>query len=129
MYAATSTSKLRSRFLTRARYLLGQAVGGIIFPPYSESFGRKKLYISSTVLFAVFSLVIAAVRSIVAVFAGRFITGFLSSIPCIVVVGSIEDMFDSKTRVWLLFVWLTTANSGLVIGPIFASYISYSIGW
>ena len=80
-------------------------------------------------LFAVFSLVIAAIRSIIAVFVGRFITGFLSSIPCIVVVGSIEDMFNAKTRVWLLFVWLTTANAGLVVGPIFASYISYSIGW
>ncbi|KAI9877798.1 MAG: hypothetical protein M1830_002769 [Pleopsidium flavum] len=56
-------------------------------------------------------------------------TGFLSSIPGIVVVGSIEDLFDSKARVWLIFVWLTIANSGLVIGPISSSYISSSIGW
>lgn len=115
--------------LTATRYLLGQAIGGVVFPPYSESFGRKKLYISSTVLFAAFNIVIAAVPSIVAIFLGRFMTGFLSSIPSIVVVGSIEDLFDAKARVWLISVWLITANTGLVLGPIFAAYVTFSIGW
>lgn len=80
-------------------------------------------------LFAVFSLVIAAIRSVIAVFVGPFTAGFLSSVPCIIVVGFIEGMFNVKIRVWLFSVRLMTADAGLVMGPIFASYISYSIGW
>lgn len=115
--------------LNKTSYLLGQGVGGILFPPVSESFGRKRLYVGSTALWTVFCLVIAAVSSIAAVFIGRFITGMLSAIPSIVVAGSIEDLFNSDTRVWVIFAWLTTANLGLVIGSILGPYVSFSIGW
>ena len=80
-------------------------------------------------LFSLFNILIAGVRSIAAVFVGRFITGFLSAIPSIVVVGSIEDLFDAKARVWFISVWLIVANFGLVVGPIFAAYVSALIGW
>jgi len=35
-------------------YLIGQGIGGIFFPPYSEVFGRKTLYILSTLVYAIF---------------------------------------------------------------------------
>lgn len=110
-------------------FFTGQAIGGIVFPPYSESFGRKKLYLFSTILFAAFSILIARASSIAAVFVGRFITGLVSAVPSIVAAGSIEDIFVAKTRIWLVTVWLVIANLSLVLGPIFASYISASIGW
>jgi MFS family permease len=100
-----------------------------VFPPYSESFGRKKLYLFSTILFAAFSILIARASSIAAVFVGRFITGLVSAVPSVVAAGSIEDIFVSKTRTWLVTVWLVIANLSLVLGPIFASYVSASIGW
>lgn len=76
-----------------------------------------------------FSIVIATAHSIAVVFMGRFVTGFLSAIPSVVAAGSIEDVFDSKTRLWLVTVWLIIANFSLVVGPIFASYTTSSIGW
>lgn len=72
-------------------YLLAQAVGGIIVSPFSESFGRRTLYIYAVVVFCIFNIVIAASDSFVAVFFGRFITGFVASIPATVAFGSIED--------------------------------------
>ena len=112
-----------------SRFFLGQAVGGIIFPPYSESFGRKNLYIFSITGFAAFSIIIPTIHSLAAVYIGRFMTGFFSAIPSIVAAGSIEDVFNEKTRMWLVSVWLIVANLSLVIGPIFAAYVSSSIGW
>ncbi|KAM5444755.1 hypothetical protein MferCBS31731_000210 [Microsporum ferrugineum] len=96
-------SPILAVFLFVSVYLLGQGMGGIIFPPYSESFGRKKLYIVSTGLYSVFCVIVGVVPSISGAIVGRFFTGFLSAIPTIVVAGSIEDMFNSKDRIWLIF--------------------------
>ncbi|PYI00267.1 MFS multidrug transporter [Aspergillus sclerotiicarbonarius CBS 121057] len=116
-------------FLFVSVSLLGQMVGGIVFPAWSEAFGRKKLYILSTVLFSVFCVITAAIRSLAAVTVGRFFCGFLSAIPAIVVAGSIEDMYNSKDRVWMIFLWAIVANMGLALGPIMSVYITAYWGW
>ena len=110
-------------------YLFGQGIGDVLFPPYSEVFGCKKLYIISTALYSIFCVVVAVVPSITGVIVGRFMTGFLSAIPTTVVVGSIEDMFNSKSRTWLIFLWAIVSNLGLIIGPIMGTYITLTLGW
>ena len=100
-----------------------------MFPPYSEVFGRRKLYIVSTALYSVFCVVVSAVPSLSGVIIGRFVSGFLSAIPTIVVAGSVEDMFNSKGRIWLMFLWAMVANMGLIIGPIMSTYITAALGW
>ncbi|KAJ5112051.1 hypothetical protein N7532_000096 [Penicillium argentinense] len=116
-------------FLFVSLSLLGQMIGGIIFPAWSEAFGRKKLYIVSTGLYSVFCLIVGIIPSLAAVVVGRFFSGFLSAIPAIVVAGSIEDMYNSKDRVWLIFLWAIVANMGLALGPIMSIYITVSLSW
>ncbi|KAI9870096.1 MAG: hypothetical protein M1830_004688 [Pleopsidium flavum] len=118
-----------SLFSFTSIYMLGQGVGCVFFPPYSESFGRRKLYVVSTIIYCIFCIVIAAVPSLAAVLVGRVVTGALSAIPAIVVAGSIEDLFDSATRIWMMFAWATAANLGLVVGPIVGTYVTAGIGW
>lgn len=71
-------------------YLLGQAIGGLILPPFAESFGGRSIYITSTVGFAFFCVVIAAWPVLPAVIIGRFGSGALSAMPAVVAAGSIE---------------------------------------
>jgi MFS family permease len=111
------------------RYLLGQGLGGVVFPPCSEAFGRKRFYIISTGLYSLFCVIVGVVPSIAGVVFGRFATGFLSVIPTVVVAGSIEDIFNSKDRVWLIFLWAMVSNMGLAIGPIMSTYITAALGW
>lgn len=111
------------------RYLLGQACGGVLFPPYSESFGRKKLYVAATFLFSLFCILIGAVPFIAATIIGRFFTGVLSAIPSIVLAGSIEDMFNSGPRIWMVYVWSLAANVGFCIGPIMGYYVTAELRW
>ena len=110
-------------------YLIGQAVGGVLFPPYSESFGRKKLYIIATFFFSFFCVLIAAVPSIATVIVGRFSTGVLSAIPSIILAGSIEDMFNSGPRIWMIYLWSIAANLGFCIGPIVGAYVTTELNW
>lgn len=106
-----------------------QGVGNVIFPPYSETFGRKWLYVVSTALFSGFCVLIAAVQSPAGSVVGRAITGFVSAIPNVVITGSIEDMFNSRDRVWLVFVYYTIADFGVAMGPVMSMHITTQLGW
>ncbi|KAG6016575.1 hypothetical protein E4U43_003512 [Claviceps pusilla] len=116
-------------FLFVSVYLLGQMVGGIVFPPYSEAFGRKKLYIISTGLYGGFCALTGAVPTRAGIVAGRFFCGLLSAIPTIIVAGSIEDMFNTKDRTWWIFIWTLLANVGLTVGPMMSTFIVVNLGW
>ncbi|KAH7412089.1 putative polyamine transporter [Phaeosphaeria sp. MPI-PUGE-AT-0046c] len=123
-----------SNFATHAgthnrRYQIGQALGGLLMPPFSESFGRRKPYIYSCAAFSIGSLLVGVVPSIAGVIIGRFISGFASAVPSVVIAGSIQDMYGSTHRVWMVFVWNSSTTLGLVLGPIYGSYIADSIGW
>ncbi|PKX88954.1 putative MFS multidrug transporter [Aspergillus novofumigatus IBT 16806] len=110
-------------------YLIGQGIGSIVFPPYSEAFGRKKLYIVSTAMYSLSCIIIAIVPSVTGVVVGRLLSGFLSAIPTNVVAGSIEDMFNAKDRIWFLSLWMMLAPWGLALGPIYSTYIIYALNW
>lgn len=60
---------------------------------------------------------------------GRFICGIMSAVPSVVVEGSIEDLFNMKSRVWIVFLWACATTAGLVLGPIYGAYISTYCGW
>ncbi|KAK4907420.1 hypothetical protein LTR49_023566 [Elasticomyces elasticus] len=63
------------------------------------------------------------------VYIGRFVTGFASAVPSVVLAGSVEDLFNSRSRVWLVLLWNSLATAGLIFGPIFGVYISSCLGW
>ncbi|RAK94073.1 MFS multidrug transporter [Aspergillus costaricaensis CBS 115574] len=122
-------SRTLSIFLFVSIYLIGQAIGGVVFPPYSEVFGRKKLYVASSALYGLSCILIASVPSLVGVAIGRCLCGFLSAIPTTVVVGSIEDTFNSRERVWVICIWTMFANLGLVVGPILSTFVVAYTQW
>jgi len=72
---------------------------------------------------------VGTIPSIYAAGIGRFITGIASTVPSVVVAGSVEDMFDIKARVWLVLVWNAATTAGLVFGPIYGSYIAFALKW
>ncbi|TDZ22546.1 Efflux pump vrtL [Colletotrichum orbiculare MAFF 240422] len=110
-------------------YLVGQTIGGVFFPPFSESFGRKKLYVVSTGLYSLACLLVGKVPTVAGIVVGRFVSGMLSSIPTTVATGSIEDLWDSRERVWWVFWWALLANLGILTGPVFGELISQHADW
>ena len=115
--------------MVNQRYLIGQGAGGVFFPPYSETFGRKTLYIVSTLGFCICSIISAAVPSLTVIVLARFVAGVLSAVPTIVVAGSIEDIYNIQKRVWMIFMWALVGLLALALGPIYSTYIIYILGW
>lgn len=83
----------------------------------------------STALYSIFCVIVGISPSVAGVAVGRFFSGFVSAIPTVIVAGSIEDMFDSKGRVWMIFLWAMAANFGLCMGPIASAFIAACLGW
>lgn len=104
-------------------------LGTLVFPPLSESFGRKHLYVVSSILSAVCCVITGVIDSLAAVIVGRFMAGVLSGVPFTVVGGSIEDMWGIRPRVWVIFLWAVVCNVGMSIGPITGTYITAVLGW
>ena len=111
------------------RYQFGQALGGVFFPPYTEAFGRKPVYITTTLLYCISCIVVGFTKSIAGVVVGRFVSGIMSAVPSVIVSGSIEDMFNMKQRVWLMFIWACATTIGLLLGPIYGTFTSATLGW
>ena len=107
-------SKEEALFCFTTVYLVGQAMGGPIFPPIAESFGGRTIYLTSTFDFAVFCLVITAWPTLPVVILCRFITGLLSAMPCIVAAGSIENMVRTPLGTSSASYWLTCST--LLVG-------------
>lgn len=115
--------------LTRHRYLIGQTLGGIFCSPISEVFGRRTIYIIATTAFCIFSIITAAVPSVIAVFFGRFFQGIAAAIPATVAFGNLEDMYNAEHRIWAVYLYTLLGMLGLALGPIYSSYITMRLGW
>ena len=114
----------------KRRYLLGQAIGSLVLPPFTESFGRRPSYIIGCALFSVSNIVVAAPNHIAGVVVGRFLSGFASALPSTVACGSLEDIWDARARIWALSAWIIFAVSSLGIGPVVGTYVATSrLGW
>jgi len=119
-----------SLFCLATLYLLGQAVANLILPPVTEVFGSKLIYISSTTLYAALCFMMGFAPSLGTIITGRFLCGMMSAMPTCVAVGSFENMWDSRARIWTIAVWAVASIFAMAIGPLFAVFVSESsLGW
>ncbi|KAH0280677.1 MFS general substrate transporter, partial [Aureobasidium melanogenum] len=111
-------------------YLLGQAIGSLVLPPYTETFGRRPSYIIACALYSISNIVIAATDHIAGVVVGRLVSGFVSALPSTVAYGSLEDMWDARARIWVFNIYIICAVTSLGVGPPVATYLATSpLGW
>jgi hypothetical protein len=117
-------------FCTATLYLLGQAIGGLVFPPVAEVFGSRILYAGSTALYAAMCLMTGLAPSLATIITGRLFCGMLSAMPTCVATGSVENIWDSRARIWGIASWAAAGVFAMAIGPLYAVYVSDSqLGW
>ncbi|KAK4552471.1 hypothetical protein LTR86_010314 [Recurvomyces mirabilis] len=111
-------------------YMLAQAVGALVFPPIAERFGCRLIYTTSTFIFCLACLLIAVWPTKESVIVGRVVSGLVSAMPAVVASGSLENMWDTRGRIWIIHLWISGAVLGMAVGPAVATYISQSaFGW
>lgn len=75
-------------------YLVGMAVGQLVFGAIADRFGRKKALVSGLVLYGVAAAMAALSVSLGMLLAARLVWGFAASGPRVVAVTVVRDLFE-----------------------------------
>ncbi|KAI9728727.1 MAG: hypothetical protein M1828_002833 [Chrysothrix sp. TS-e1954] len=110
-------------------FVLGFAIGPLLWAPLSELFGRQYLFISTYAMLTIFNAAAAGSQNIWTLIILRFFAGAFGSSPLTNAGGVIADMFNASQRGVAMVLFASAPFMGPVIGPIVGGYVGESIGW
>ncbi|KAF4554914.1 Efflux pump FUBT-like protein [Elsinoe fawcettii] len=110
-------------------FLLGLAVGPIIWALLSEEYGRQYIFIGTYGLFVVFTACAAASQSVEALIALRFFSAFFGAAPYTNASAAVADMFTASERGFAITVFSAAPFLGPALGPIAGTFLGAAAGW
>lgn len=110
-------------------YVLGFALGPLIWAPMSEMFGRQVVFITTYCGLTVFCAGCTGAKNIETLLVFRFLAGSFGSSPFTNSGGVIADMFAARERGLALGAFALAPFLGPVIGPIVGGFLGMEAGW
>ncbi|KAI1773678.1 MFS general substrate transporter [Hypoxylon cercidicola] len=110
-------------------FVVGFALGPLMWAPLSEMFGRQKLFFLTYMALTAFNAGAAAAPNIKALIVLRFFAGTFGSSPLTNSGGVIADMFSAKERGLATAIFATAPFLGPSIGPIAGGFLGVGGGW
>jgi MFS transporter, DHA1 family, multidrug resistance protein len=111
-------------------FVLGFALGPIIWGPMSELFGRKKPLFIGFFIFAIFQIATAVAQNLYTIMLTRFFGGLFGSAPLAIVGGTLADFFPPVNRGVAAVIFAGATFVGPIAGPIVGGFITQSyLGW
>lgn len=121
-FAIQSHSQL---VLLNSLYLVGFAIGPLLFGPMSEFFGRKPVVVTTYVGCAFFTMCCALAPNFPALLAFRLLAGVYGAAPNAVVGGLYADIFDDpRLRGRAMAFFLYVGAVGPLLGPMLSGFVS-----
>lgn len=116
--------------LATGLFLIAFGVGSLLSAPLSETVGRNLTYLSTLIMFMIFTMASALSPNIGAQLAFRFIAGFFGCTPLTTFGGSMADMFDPLARTYIFPIAACLSFLGPFLAPMVGAFIGQSnIGW
>jgi len=109
-------------------FVLGFAIGPVVFAPLSEVLGRRSLYIVSYGALTLWTGVTLASPNLATFIVLRFLAGAFGASPLTNAGGSIADMFDAQQRGLALAVFAAAPFLGPSLGPLTAGFLTVGTG-
>ena len=110
-------------------FVLGFAVGPILFAPLSELYGRQPVFVSTYGALALFNAGAAGAKNIQALLVLRFFGGLFGSSPLTNAGGQIADMYGLRFVGLAMSLFIVSPFIGPALGPIIGGYIGENVGW
>ncbi|TVY65820.1 MFS transporter prlG [Fusarium oxysporum f. sp. cubense] len=110
-------------------YVLGYALGPLLFAPLSEVFGRLPIYIVTNVMFLAFVLACGFATNLSMFIVFRFINGAVGSASQALSGGTLADLVPREERGKWMGLIVLGPIMGPTIGPIAGGFVSQYIGW
>ncbi|KAJ6045229.1 uncharacterized protein N7446_003431 [Penicillium canescens] len=110
-------------------YVLGFALGPLLWAPMSELFGRQSVFITTYCGLTIFCAACIGAKNIESLLVFRFLAGAFGSSPFTNSGGVIADMFMARERGLALSAFALAPFLGPVIGPIAGGFLGMAAGW
>lgn len=110
-------------------FVLGFAIGPLLWAPLSEIFGRQVLYAITYGFLTAFNAGAAGSNNIATLIVLRFFAGAFGSSPLTNAGGVIADMFPARERGLAMSLFAAAPFMGPVLGPIVGGFVGETIGW
>ncbi|KAL2112244.1 hypothetical protein VUR80DRAFT_8199 [Thermomyces stellatus] len=110
-------------------FVLGFAIGPLLWAPLSELFGRQVLFSGTYMALTAFSAGCAGAKNIQTLIVLRFFAGAFGSSPLTNSGGVIADMFPAAQRGQATALFAAAPFLGPVLGPIVGGFLGAEAGW
>ncbi|KAJ4161601.1 uncharacterized protein LMH87_007632 [Akanthomyces muscarius] len=110
-------------------FVLGFALGPLLWAPLSEVFGRQKIFFISYLALMAFNAGAAGAGSMSALIVLRFFAGAFGSAPLTNAGGVIADIFSAEDRGIAGAIFSMAPFLGPALGPIAGGFLSEAGGW
>lgn len=110
-------------------FVLGFAVGPLMWAPMSELYGRQILFFGTYAMLTAFNAGAAGSQNIGTLIVLRFFAGAFGSSPLTNAGGVIADMFPANQRGLGMSVFAAAPFLGPAIGPIVGGFVGETVGW
>jgi multidrug resistance protein len=110
-------------------FVLGFAIGPLLWAPMSELYGRQVLFFGTYAALTAFNAGAAGSQNIQTLLILRFFAGAFGSSPLTNAGGVIADMFPASQRGLAMSVFASAPFLGPTLGPIIGGFLGETEGW
>ena len=110
-------------------FVVGFAVGPLLWAPLSETYGRRPLFILNAASLTIFTAAAAASPNIQSLIIFRFLAGSFGSAPMAISGGVIADTFSVVERGLAASLYGAAPFMGPALGPIAGGFLAQGAGW
>lgn len=110
-------------------FVLGFALGPLLWAPFSEIYGRQLVFTGTYIAFAAFNAGAAGAPNIYGLLILRFFAAAFGSSPLTNAGGVIADLFSANDRGLAMSIFSAAPFMGPVLGPIIGGFLGMTEGW
>jgi len=110
-------------------FVLGFAIGPLLWAPLSELFGRQVLFFGTYGALTAFNAGAAGSQNVQTLLILRFFAGAFGSSPLTNAGGVIADMFPASQRGLAMSIFAAAPFMGPTLGPIVGGFLGQTKGW
>lgn len=110
-------------------FVLGFALGPLLWAPFSEIYGRQLVFAGTYLAFTAFNAAVAGAPTIYGLLILRFFAAAFGSSPLTNAGGVIADLFSANERGLAMSLFSAAPFMGPVLGPIIGGFLGMTEGW